>query len=130
MSQKVNHKSEYRCDICIKYYASKSSLCNHNKKYHLNNVHFVNDIVHDVHDNVHVLKNKEYNCINCNKIFSSRQGRCNHQKICKIKKSIDIELKLKKAELEILKLKLKLEQTIKPDNMTLKQINRKLICSQ
>jgi hypothetical protein len=34
MDQKVNDKSEFRCNSCNKNYASKSSLCNHNKKFH------------------------------------------------------------------------------------------------
>ena len=38
MDEKVNNKSEFRCKICNKDYASKSSLCNHNKKFHHNDV--------------------------------------------------------------------------------------------
>lgn len=32
MDEKVNHEFEFRCNICNKNYASKSSLCNHTKK--------------------------------------------------------------------------------------------------
>ena len=34
----MNEKSEYHCCICIKNYSSKSSLCNHTKKFHSKNV--------------------------------------------------------------------------------------------
>ena len=36
MDKKVNCNSEVRCNICNKNYASNSSLCNHNKKFHKN----------------------------------------------------------------------------------------------
>ncbi len=32
--EKVNVHSEYRCKICNKNYSSKSSLCNHNARFH------------------------------------------------------------------------------------------------
>ena len=39
MNIKVNIKSLFSCNICNKNYSSKSSLCNHNKKFHsINNI--------------------------------------------------------------------------------------------
>ena len=29
-----NNSTQFRCNICNKIYASQSSLCNHNKKFH------------------------------------------------------------------------------------------------
>ena len=34
MNEKVNNKVNFRCNICDKIYSSASSLCNHNKKFH------------------------------------------------------------------------------------------------
>ena len=34
MNEKVNIHSENRCILCNKVYSSRSSLCNHNKKFH------------------------------------------------------------------------------------------------
>ena len=34
MNKKVNYKNDFRCNLCDKKYASASSLCNHNKKFH------------------------------------------------------------------------------------------------
>jgi hypothetical protein len=34
MNIKVNNSSLFSCNLCIKNYSSKSSLCNHNKKIH------------------------------------------------------------------------------------------------
>ena len=130
----MNHKSEYRCDICNKYYASKSSLCNHSKKFHNVNEYIttINQPLNNQTLTINqplVNQSNKNECKYCKKNFNHYNNKWRHEKICKIKKSLDkdIELKLKKAELEILKLKLKLEQTTKPDNMTLKQINKKLI---
>jgi hypothetical protein len=56
MNNKVNNFSSFNCNICNKYYSSKSSLCNHNKKFHITNVHVVHDTVNvlttNVHDNI------------------------------------------------------------------------------
>jgi hypothetical protein len=144
MSQKVNHKSEYRCDICNKYYASKSSLCNHNKKFHkLYDNNGSHNVVIGSHSGSHSVVISEQNsnnllsCKYCNRLFQNRSNRWRHEIKCVItynenKKSQDeiktkeLELKLKKSEAKILELKLKLEKSTNPDIMTLKQINRKL----
>ena len=34
MNEKVNSNILFRCITCNKNYSSKSSLCNHNKKFH------------------------------------------------------------------------------------------------
>ena len=37
MENIVNSLTSFTCEICNKKYSSKSSLCNHNKKFHNNN---------------------------------------------------------------------------------------------
>ena len=49
MDKKVNDKSEFRCNICNKLYSSKSSLCNHNKKFH-DNINNNNQLVSHMHN--------------------------------------------------------------------------------
>ena len=144
MDQKVNYKSELRCNSCNKYYSSKSSLCNHNKKFH--NEHVVergsfvqnNEVVCGTFE---VLDKKLYKlpqCKFCNKQFNTRQAKSLHKKKCKIfineldklnaeNKQKELSLLLLKEEKEILKLKLKLEKSNKIDNITLKKLNKKLL---
>ena len=90
MSEKVNYKSEFRCNICSKHYASRSSLCNHNKKFHNNNIIKCNTnvIKCNTERNTNVIKcntkeNKLYYCSNCNKSFLMRQYRWKHEQKCK-----------------------------------------------
>jgi hypothetical protein len=84
--------TEFLCNICNKFYASQSSLCHHNKKFHTSNVR---DNVRDVRANVEdVRANVENNknilqCEYCNKIFSSRSTKSEHKrKACKFKNNI------------------------------------------
>ena len=55
---------EYKCEICNKNYSSKISLYNHNKKFH--------PII-------------EYKCIICNKIYNNYNSKWHHEKTCKLK---------------------------------------------
>jgi len=135
MNNKVNSTCIHSCNICNKQYSSKSSLCNHNKKYHSeksppnppDNPQFPQNII----------SNK---CKYCNKIFSRSDSLLRHQKICKNrvksdelnkikeeKELVALQLELKKEETKILKYKLKLEKSEKKDTVTLKKLNRLLI---
>ena len=68
--KKVNDKSSIRCNICNKDYSSKSSLYNHNKKYHDNKM--------QTNENINNMKNKhfsdnnikKYLCKFCNKGYN------------------------------------------------------------
>jgi hypothetical protein len=144
MTDKVNLLMKYSCNICNKEYASQSSLCNHNKKFHQNkitNVKNVKEIVKNVNENVKIVKS--LTCEYCNKIFNNRPAKSIHKKYCSIKKpseldkeienkKLELELKkeeiiLKKEEAKILQLKLKLQQADKVDNITLNKLNKMLL---
>jgi hypothetical protein len=135
MNIKVNDKSLFSCNICIKTYSSKSSLCNHNKKFHSVDCH-TNVILSDTSGDTYVIPENKYNCKYCNRIFNFRNNKWKHEKICKIKEKTDLdklteikklELQVKKEESKILQLKLKLEKSNKIDNITLKKLNKMLM---
>jgi hypothetical protein len=92
MNEKVNYTEKYRCKICDKDYASASSLCNHNKKFHVNeNKKMFNNcsiISSNISSNVQLCSNnvqfkKSLICEHCNKIFKNRSTKSMHKKICK-----------------------------------------------
>ena len=131
MENKVNDNSKYRCNICNKNYASMSSLCNHNKKFHINNIIPIPQIPQN---STQIPQNStKNNCKYCNKILSRNDSRLRHEKKCKETNNIDketelirLQLQLKKEESKILQLKLKLEKSDKLDNMTVRKLNKLL----
>ena len=56
----------YKCDKCKKTYSSQQSLCNHNKKFHSNNIEKP------------VINNNKKTCVNCNKQFVNKYTLVNH----------------------------------------------------
>ena len=92
MIKKVNLTQMYICNICNKEYSSQSSLCNHNKKFHKQNVSNNKiDIPNNklnVSNNIPVVSNKN-TCKFCNKIYSTPQNRWKHEQKCKIKEVND-----------------------------------------
>jgi len=131
MNNKVNCKSEFKCNICIKYYSSKSSLCNHNKKFHSNvctsNVNVctsnLSNCTSKSTSNVSIHK-----CKFCFKIYSSRQNKWNHEQKCKNKE--DNKDKIKQLEATINELKAQVQTILnekrKIHHKTLQKINNQL----
>jgi len=127
-------KDEYYCNECNKKYKTYKTLWEHTKKFHTKNVQ-------ECSLNVLNFSKKSLVCEVCNKIFKLRSAKSMHKKKCtlneeeKIKynnKQIELDLlvakeKILQHEKEILKLKLKLEKSTKIDNITLKQLNKKLM---
>jgi len=137
------HLTEYKCIQCNKIYASQSSLCNHNKKFHKpnvnttvnksknsvnKNVNSVNKNVNSVNTNVNAYVNTvntsvnniptnevKYSCKKCNKIFNCRQGRYQHEKRCNVIETNEMIIKKLKEENEMLK---KNNQIIPSNNTT------------
>lgn len=62
----------HRCNICNKNYANKSTLRNHNKKFHI--IPVENNAI------------KTYNCRLCCKLYNTSNSRWKHEKVCKAKK--------------------------------------------
>ena len=127
MDEKVNNKSEFRCKICNKYYASKSSLCNHIKKFHNMDVSKTSEKLLKSSDKVLKTsdKVKNYNCKICDKSFVNVKTRWSHEQKCKLKdhseKSIQetiIELKKQVAFL--------LQEKGRIHHKTLQKINNQL----
>jgi len=100
MEQKVKKSTiptNFPCNICNKFYASHSSLCHHNKKFHkiesnTNVMIPVMDVTIPVtnvmiSDNRNLLEKSLINkniCEYCNKVFATRQSKSEHKiKSCK-----------------------------------------------
>jgi hypothetical protein len=145
MNNKVNSINTHRCNICNKNYSSKSSLCNHNKKFHDNKHNNNNNnstfLPHNNTITSHITTLNKNECKYCNKILSRQDSLKRHIKKCKVEhdelnelskikeetRQTELLLALKKEESKILQLKLKLEKSNKVDNITLKKLNRMLI---
>ncbi len=145
--------TNYNCTICNKLYKSYQSLWNHNKKFHVEknvarNIIIINDSFDNntavQESNLLVTKsNLSLQCKYCHKIFNHKQNKYVHQKnVCesKYKKKAEdinkikeekelakIQLQVKKEETKILQLQIKLQKSNKIDNVTLKQLNKKLM---
>jgi len=132
MNNKVNNKSEFKCNICIKYYSSKSSLCNHNKKFHnesSDNILKSSDNLVKSSDNI--LKssdNRTYNCRKCNKIFNNVKTRWSHEQKCKNKATNKDEINQLKNIINELKAQVTmiLREKGKIHHKTLQKINNQL----
>jgi hypothetical protein len=130
-----NNWISMRCDVLLKYVYSGcySDTGNRAIPKQLKNVN-------NVKENV-----KSLTCDLCNKQFNTRAAKSIHKKKCnviaseldKIKeettkiyaenKQKELELLIKKEEAAILRLKLKLEKSDKIDNVTVRQLNKRLI---
>jgi hypothetical protein len=137
MNEKVNIKSEFRCNICNKNYASKCSLCNHTKKFHINNLSI----------NPQKSSNSlRFECNLCKKKFNRKDNLHRHIKICKISEDniitsedniitsedniITSENKINELEKTIIRLKnqvsVLLQEKGKIHHKTLQKINNQL----
>ena len=141
MSENSEVIKKFQCNICVKFYSSQSSLCNHNKKFHscnsvvkccTNVVNCCSNVVDCCSNNIKNTK-KTYKCDFCKRIFNDRSNKFNHVKICKHKIQIinNNNNKLEKIEKENTEIKniLKqlLEKNCKIHPKTLQKINKQLI---
>jgi hypothetical protein len=112
MNEKMNHKSKFICNNCNKFYASKSSLCNHNKKFHNTNNNFLttnnnflttNNNFLTTNNNFLTTNNKIYNCKYCNKIYNLQQSKWKHEQNCKNKTENNNEIEILKNTIKEMK---------------------------
>ena len=90
----MNEKSEYHCSICIKNYSSKSSLCNHTKKFHSKNVNQSLSVETSI-DNQPSSVFTFYACRFCKKEYKHIQSRWKHEVKCKIENEKENIMNLK-----------------------------------
>ena len=93
MNKKVNNNTIFRCKICDKYYASASSLCNHNVRMHSES-RSENGLIRSEKGLMRSDKcmnnsglnttYKKYTCRFCNKEYTNKQSRWSHEQKCKV----------------------------------------------
>jgi len=147
MSNKNAIENYLCCKICNKEYASRSSLCNHNKKFHKKLVNKVTIPVSTPEKNVNIITQnneninddislKKHKCKLCSKLFRCRQGKYQHEKKCKqkINEEKTKEIKLKELDIikieketELIKLKLKIKNQKKLNSTTFNSLNKMLM---
>jgi hypothetical protein len=114
---------KYTCNLCNKNYSSKSSICNHNKKFHKKiseNLEKISENIGkpNVPNQTCIETSKSYNCRKCNKYYNNIQSRWSHEKICKE------TIEYFETQINKLKVKLKNENIKTPLNYP---INNQLI---
>jgi hypothetical protein len=75
----------FYCKECVKYYSSKNSLYNHNKKFHCNKTN-------------NGLENQT--CKFCKKVLSNYSSKWRHEKCCKAKAKIEKENEIRNKVIE------------------------------
>jgi hypothetical protein len=130
MDNKMNNKRDFGCNICNKYYSSKSSLCNHNKKFHNINTkkcQVMSSKSQIISSKIHNSKNNII-CENCNKNFNTRQAKSFHKKKCNVNtnKIENKEDEIKQLKYTINELKVQVQSILnEPSNVV--PINCQLI---
>lgn len=101
MSEK---NEQFKCNICNKYYSSKSSICNHNKKFHSESKSKVSIISKSyVCKSKSNINNNSIKCKYCDNTYKHKQSKWKHEQKCINKTNIIEEnnkLKNKIIELE------------------------------
>ena len=125
MNEKVNNEYYFRCKLCNKNYSSASSLCNHNKKFHNDNVLKSSDnVLKSSDDNI-----KKYCCRKCNKTFFNVKTRWSHEQICQQTYNINDD-KFKILEDTISQLQQQIQKIVnekgKVHHKTLQKINKQV----
>ena len=97
----------FKCNICNKFYKSKNSLGNHNRKFHFKNKpksteNQPKSTQNQLNSTNNQLFTHKYHCKYCNRGYNINQSKWKHEKTCKIKINIEMEnLQLKKQNEEL-----------------------------
>jgi hypothetical protein len=129
---------EHYCKLCNKQYKTYKTLWEHNKKFHSSETPQNTSENPQISSKTPQSIQNLFICKYCNKSYSRKDNLKRHNINCKETnnetKQTELDLLVAKEknlilkqEKEILKLKLKLEKSINPDNITLKQLNKKLL---
>ena len=116
------------CKICKKYYKSRNSLGNHNRKFHPKDKHIsttnqLKSTLDKLNSTFNQLSTYKYNCKYCNKGYNINQSKWKHEKTCKTKLNIELEnLQLKKQNEE---LKLTFQKEINDLKLQIKELMNK-----
>jgi hypothetical protein len=128
-------QKEYKCEKCNKFYSSKSSLCNHNKRFHKpiasESPQFPQSLLNISSNSSNDNESNNSICIQnqckyCNKILSRIDNLIRHEKICKSKPKIEETTELKQEIHELKNTMNEILKTIKIHPKTLEKINKQL----
>jgi hypothetical protein len=119
-----NHK----CNICNKSYSSYSSLWNHNKNIHKNNINISKLLVSEKYVNSPLeINNRIYKCKYCNNEYNHKQSRWSHEQKCKIiYEEKKIENKIHEIKIAEINKEIKLAEIDKEKEIELAKINLEL----
>ena len=91
-------ETEYKCNICNKFYKNNKSLWKHKYVYHKPTKSPNNNPVYN--PPIIIEEDNDYKCRKCDKSFGFIQNRWRHEKICKVIKVNEIELMKAKFQAE------------------------------
>jgi len=118
---------KYICKTCNKEYSSYSSLWNHNKNIHKNNINHNKSIINQ---NKPEIIHHEYNCRYCNKIYFHVQSRWKHEQKCQVifeeKEKQNNEIKLAEIKIAEINKEIKLAEINSNKEIKLAEINEKI----
>jgi prophage antirepressor-like protein len=104
--------TDFKCNLCNKYYSSYQSLWIHNKKYHNPNVtHSVPNVILKKSNVIQkesniaslTINTNILECKYCHKTYANRHSKSKHLKNCKEKKIKDDDILKKNNDLDIIK---------------------------
>ena len=125
----MEDRTEFKCDICKKTYASYKSRWLHIKKYH--SVKVLACKHGGKHDGKHDGKHKtniydSYPCRFCEKTFVHKQSRCRHELKCKLENKSSKDDEIKELKKQMIELKDLIQKSMKIHPKTLQKINNQL----
>ena len=103
--------TSYQCKLCLKFYASKQSLCNHRRFIHkatgtpppvlISQEGKSNVSIQCINNTSNITTNKIFKCKYCDNVYKHKQSRTKHHKVCKFNNTdVITQLKSKVSELE------------------------------
>ena len=128
MSEKNDH---FKCNTCNKYYSSRSSICNHNKKFHSESKSKVSIISKScVCKSKSNTINNSIKCKYCDNIYKHKQSKWKHEQKCVNKTNIIEENNKLKNKIIELESKTQIIQAVNNQQININSNNKTIIINQ